>query len=220
MAEISRCFGSPFPEGRFETCCGATTAEQGGLSTTRLALPGDTLSRMLPAQLVCYLTPSRSSAAVMPRALAMSKIRSSSRLRRPCSTSIRKFLDTPASRASCSWVRPLWSRARWIRRPTRRRRRSHAATLFGSSWLGRVGTHFSNSVQCPKVCPTSSALFFCDRPHIPRRGSTRVERCRYRRRSIPTQYGAHTATSCAARNRREHRVLAGSTGKPQWRDLG
>lgn len=132
---------------------------------------------MLPALLVCYLTPSRSSAAVIPRALAMSKIRSSSMLRRPCSTSIRTFLDTPASRASCSWVKPLWSRARWIRRPTRCRRRSHAATLFGSSWLGRVGTHFSNGVQFSKVCPTSRALFFCDRLLIPRRRSTRVERC-------------------------------------------
>jgi len=90
-----------------------------------------------------YLMPSSKSEAVTPRAFARSPSRSYRSPRRPNSTSMMMFLETPDLNESCSCVNPRSMRNSTMRAPTARRRFSQTFTRLGSSWLGRVGTSLS-----------------------------------------------------------------------------
>jgi hypothetical protein len=125
--------------------------------------------------------PSSSAAAVTSRAAARSKILSLKMARRPCSMSIRTLRETPDRAASCSWVRPSSKRSSWMRIPRSARRRFHAMTRLGSSWLGRVGTPSSTPCVDTKVCPTSRAKFT---------GWNHSESCRPRPLLIARKFGS------------------------------
>lgn len=120
--------------------------------------------------------PSSKSEAVTPRAFARSPSRSYRSPRRPNSTSMMMFLETPDLIESCSCVSPRSMRSWTMRAPTARRRFSHTFTRLGSSWLGRVGTSLSYQARhdLTETSVTPGLLFHA----VDELGSSHTERVR------------------------------------------